>query len=186
MRWGWIMTNVATVAGLGRRKTAPRGSLIPDQVRRVLAEAAAHDPAAGLALRLAAVTGARRGELAALRWDDVEGDHLTIDSSLATAMEAMGSPFTSAARLTWSLKVDGAQTGSCCFPQIQQVANRPARRLRRPQGHRGGGPLRVALGAVHRPAHLGWAAPLVPAGKGAYLPNPGPLLPDRRHKPVGM
>lgn len=55
MRWGWVMTNVATVAGLGRRKMDPRGSLTPDQVRRVLAEAAAHDPAAGLALRLAAV-----------------------------------------------------------------------------------------------------------------------------------
>lgn len=50
MRWGWVMT---TVAGLGRRKTVPRGSLSPDQVRRVLAEAVAHDPAAGLALRLA-------------------------------------------------------------------------------------------------------------------------------------
>jgi integrase len=83
MRWGWVMTNVATVAGLGRRKTAPRGSLTPDQVRRVLAEAAAHDPAAGLALRIAAVTGARRAELAALQWSDLDGNRLTIDSSLA-------------------------------------------------------------------------------------------------------
>ena len=83
MRWGWVMTNVATVAGLGRRKTMPRGSLSPDQVRRVLVEAAADDPAAGLALRLAAVTGARRSELAALRWDDVNGNQITIDSSLA-------------------------------------------------------------------------------------------------------
>jgi integrase len=83
MRWGWVMTNVATVAGLGRRKTVPRGSLSPDQVRRVLSEAAAHDPAAGLALRLAAVTGARRGELAALRWDDVDGNQITIDSNMA-------------------------------------------------------------------------------------------------------
>lgn len=45
--------------------------------------AAGFDPLAGLALRLAAVTGARRSELAALRWDDLDGDRLTIDSSLA-------------------------------------------------------------------------------------------------------
>jgi integrase len=107
MRWGWIMTNVATVAGLGRRKTAPRGSLIPDQVRRVLAEAAAHDPAAGLALRLAAVTGARRGELAALRWDDVEGDHLTIDSSLAIIRHG-----TKGDRQTPTLRDDATKTAN--------------------------------------------------------------------------
>ena len=83
VRWGWAPTNVAAVARLGRRKQAPRGTLEPDEVRRVLAAAAAFDEAAGVALRLAAVTGARRAELAALRWDDLEGDRLTIDSSVA-------------------------------------------------------------------------------------------------------
>ncbi len=83
MRWGWVTTNVATVARLGKRKTAPRGSLSPEEVRRVVEAAATFDPLAALALRLAAVTGARRSELAALRWDDLDGDHLTIDSSLA-------------------------------------------------------------------------------------------------------
>ena len=83
VRWGWAQTNVAAVARLGRRKQAPRGSLEADEVRRVLAAAAAFDAAAGVALRLAAVTGARRSELAALRWDDLDGDRLTIDSSVA-------------------------------------------------------------------------------------------------------
>jgi integrase len=67
----------------GKRKTAPRGSLSPEVVRRVVEAAATFDPLAALALRLAAVTGARRSELAALRWDDLDVDHLTIDSSLA-------------------------------------------------------------------------------------------------------
>jgi integrase len=55
----------------------------PDDVRRVIEAAALFDPAAGVAFRLAAVTGARRSELAALRWSDLDGDRLTIDSSLS-------------------------------------------------------------------------------------------------------
>jgi integrase len=89
VRWGWVNTNVVAVAQLGRRKQVPRGALSEEEVRRVLVamdELVAADevePAASVALRLAAVTGARRSELAALRWDDLDGDRLTIDSSLA-------------------------------------------------------------------------------------------------------
>lgn len=83
VRWGWVSTNVAATARLGRRKTAPRGALSADEVRRAIEAAAGIDAAAGLCLRLAAVTGARRGELAALRWDDLDGNQLTIDSSVA-------------------------------------------------------------------------------------------------------
>ena len=56
-----------------------------EDVRAVLAAAEQVEPAAARALRLAASTGARRSELAALRWDDLDGDRLTIDSSLAIA-----------------------------------------------------------------------------------------------------
>ena len=59
----------------------PRGALEPDDVQRVIAAAATFDPAAALALRIAAITGARRSEIAALRWDDLRGDRLTIDSA---------------------------------------------------------------------------------------------------------
>ncbi|MDQ1493360.1 MAG: hypothetical protein QOJ23_5874 [Actinomycetota bacterium] len=45
---------------------------------------AGFDPAAALALRIAAVAGARRAELAALRWSDLAGDQLTIDSAIET------------------------------------------------------------------------------------------------------
>jgi integrase len=89
VRWGWVTTNVVGVAQLGRRKRAPRGAMGEHDVRAVLAaieELVASqqvEPAAGVALRLAAVTGARRSELAALRWDDLDGDRLAIDSSLA-------------------------------------------------------------------------------------------------------
>ena len=82
-RWGWVSTNVVAVATLGRRKSVPRAAMSGEDVRKMIAAAAERDPAAGLALRLAAVTGARRAELCALVWSDLDGDRLTIDSSIA-------------------------------------------------------------------------------------------------------
>ena len=86
-RWGWVATNVVALATLGRRKTQPRSAMTADDVRAVIAAGEALDPAAGLAFRLAAVTGARRSELCALVWSDVNGDRLTIDSSIAIERE---------------------------------------------------------------------------------------------------
>ncbi|MGB1653401.1 MAG: site-specific integrase, partial [Acidimicrobiales bacterium] len=71
---------------LAQRKTSkkqPRGVMSLDDVRAVIAAAESFDPAAALALRIAAMTGARRAELAALRWTDVDDDGmLTIDSAI--------------------------------------------------------------------------------------------------------
>jgi len=99
VRWGWVTTNVVAVAQLGRRKQAPRGAMGEDEVRRTLlgvselVDEFEVEPAAAVALRLAAVTGARRSELAALRWDDLEGDRLAIDSSMAIIRHGkQGSP----------------------------------------------------------------------------------------------
>ena len=63
-------------------KQAPREAMTIEEVRAVIRVAREFDPAAGLALRLAAVAGLRRAELAALRWDDLDGDRLTIDKSV--------------------------------------------------------------------------------------------------------
>jgi integrase len=52
-----------------------------DEVRAVIAAAREIDPAAGVALRLAAVAGTRRAELAAVHWHDLEGERLTIDTA---------------------------------------------------------------------------------------------------------
>lgn len=93
VRWGWLATNPAAGARLRAPKAPPREGMDADEVRRVLAAAETMEPAAGLALRLAAVAGARRAELAALRWDDVDGDRLTIDSAIATIRNgAAGDP----------------------------------------------------------------------------------------------
>ena len=82
-RWGWVATNVAALATLGRRTTKPRAAMTADDVRAVIEAGQRFDPSAGLAFRLAAITGARRAELCALVYRDLDGDRLTIDSSIA-------------------------------------------------------------------------------------------------------
>lgn len=68
-RWGWLHTNPARLAEppsqTKRADTTPRGADIA-----ALIEAANDDLA--FAIRLAAVTGARRGELVGLRWSDID------------------------------------------------------------------------------------------------------------------
>lgn len=82
-RWGWVTVNVAAVARLSTPRRSVRASMTDDDVRQVLIAARQVEPHAELALPIAAVTGARRSELAALRWDELEGDRLTIDSSVS-------------------------------------------------------------------------------------------------------
>ena len=75
-RWEWVATNVA------RRASPPavtRAEIVPPSpadVERVLA--AIDDPHFRLFVGLAAVTGARRGELVGLRWQDVSDGRLVI------------------------------------------------------------------------------------------------------------
>jgi len=83
VRWGWLATNPARAARLTQRKRAPRQAMSIEDVQAVVLAAGKVDAGAALALRLAAVTGARRSELAALRWDDLAGSRLRIDSSVA-------------------------------------------------------------------------------------------------------
>jgi len=58
----------------GQAEAGARGALSEEEVRKVLtaaeelADSHLIEPAAPIALRLAAITGARRSELAALRW----------------------------------------------------------------------------------------------------------------------
>lgn len=82
VRWEWIATNPVANARLRQPRSKPREAMSPDEVRRVIAAATTIDPMAGLALRLAAVAGARRAEVAALRWDEVDDGKITIDSSV--------------------------------------------------------------------------------------------------------
>jgi integrase len=84
VKWGTIASNPAdraTPPGLNRASvSAPQTA----DVQRIIAAAERSSPELGLAIVLAAVTGARRGEVCALRWSDVNWDRrlLTIARSL--------------------------------------------------------------------------------------------------------
>ena len=73
-RWGWINRNPAALASppkLVRHEMRPPS---PEAVARILAEAESEGAPTVLAIRLAALTGARRGEVCGLRWSDVDLD----------------------------------------------------------------------------------------------------------------
>jgi integrase len=87
VRWGWLSTNVARDA---RPPTVRRGEVrlpTPAEVVVAIEAADAYDPEFGAFVRLAAATGARRGELCALRWSDVDvdGGVVRIDASVVDA-----------------------------------------------------------------------------------------------------
>jgi integrase len=69
-----IPENPAVHASPPRARRPPIKAPTPEQVARLLVAAQEEDPEFGLYVRLAAVTGARRGELCALRWSDFDLD----------------------------------------------------------------------------------------------------------------
>lgn len=72
VRWKWLPDNPA---GRANPPAAPRPEIdppAPADVARLIALAKEYDPDLWVYVRLAAVTGARRGELVALRWSDVD------------------------------------------------------------------------------------------------------------------
>jgi len=78
VRWGIVASNPAeraTPPGLTRSTiTAPS----VENVQELITAAADADPVLGAAIALGAVTGARRGELCALRWSDVDWKRRTL------------------------------------------------------------------------------------------------------------
>jgi len=74
VRWKWVRENPASLVSLpklSRNEVTP-----PDvvQVKKLLAAATKFDPVFGRLLHLAATTGARRGELCALKWKNIDRD----------------------------------------------------------------------------------------------------------------
>jgi integrase len=72
VRWEWIPTNPASKASPPRVLKSQRTIPSPQAVRRILEDCEHHDPELACFLRLAAVSGARRGEVCALRWSDID------------------------------------------------------------------------------------------------------------------
>jgi integrase len=71
-RWGWIPANPAALASPPRLGSSEVRPPTPEEVSRLLEAAYEADPDFAVLLWLAATTGARRGELCALRWGSVD------------------------------------------------------------------------------------------------------------------
>lgn len=72
IKWGWIGTNPASKATPPKLGHGHKEPPDPTAMRALLAKLEVDDPELGMFLRLAAITGARRGELCALRWSDLD------------------------------------------------------------------------------------------------------------------
>lgn len=86
VRWSWIPTNPAAVEDTAPKITKTAINPPPVDVAQRMLEAALARPDVdfGMIVALAVATGARRGELIALRWSkvDLDGALLTIDTSI--------------------------------------------------------------------------------------------------------
>jgi len=72
--WGWLTANPARNASPPRYRPPEINAPAPGVVARLIQAAGETNPDHQVFLELAANTGARRGELCALRWSDIERD----------------------------------------------------------------------------------------------------------------
>jgi integrase len=78
VRWGWLTSNPASSASPPRVPTPDITPPSPSQLAELLSLAAERNPDLTTFLVLAAATGARRSEVLALRWTDVDFDRGTL------------------------------------------------------------------------------------------------------------
>ncbi|HTU38285.1 MAG TPA: site-specific integrase [Acidimicrobiales bacterium] len=90
-RWGWVASNPAALASPPTVRSKHVKPPEPEDVLALVTEAEKSDPDLGCLLLLAATTGARRGELCALRWSDVdlEAGTVLIERSLVENRDAV-------------------------------------------------------------------------------------------------
>ncbi len=72
VKWGWVTSNPASQASPPKVRNSQIIVPTVNQVVKLIDTASLSDPGFGCLLRLATISGARRGELCALRWSDVD------------------------------------------------------------------------------------------------------------------
>lgn len=83
VKWGWVPANVVENASPPSVVRAEVTAPTAEQVMALIQHAEKDEPEMAALIALAATTGARRGELCALRWGDWRGETLTIRRSIA-------------------------------------------------------------------------------------------------------
>jgi len=91
LRWEWIWVNPASTASPPSSEPAPIYPPSPEEVVRLLSHVAGVDPDFHTFLALAVSTGARRSQLGALRWGDVDLERGQI-GFLRALLDAKGGP----------------------------------------------------------------------------------------------
>jgi integrase len=76
--WGWVSTNPAANATPPRLRKSEPSPPDAEQVDQLLRAAHSRDPELANFLHIAATTGARRGEVCALRWSNVDFERATL------------------------------------------------------------------------------------------------------------
>jgi integrase len=109
VRWDLLPKNPADRATQPRAVASTISTPTDNQVLALIAEADRSDPALAAAIVLASITGARRGELAALRWSDIDlaAQSLRITRSL-TAIRGVWAEGSTKTRQTRKLSLDEA------------------------------------------------------------------------------
>ena len=90
MRWDWIWANPAASASPPRDEPVEMRPPTPGEVAVLLRHVAATDPLFHLFLALAATTGARRGQVLALRWADIDLETASISFQRSLVEELNG------------------------------------------------------------------------------------------------
>ena len=91
VRWGYVTTNPLREIDPPRRPKSGLAPPLPEEVARLLARADEIDPELAAYLRLAAASGARRGELGALRWNDIDLEAAYVVIARAVVLDGSGS-----------------------------------------------------------------------------------------------
>jgi integrase len=111
-RWQWIANNPAAYASPPRNEPNEIRPPTPADVMLLIEKAQASDPAFGTYLRLAACTGARRSQLLALRWKDIDLARRRISFTRAL-VEGRGGPVLAPTktRRSYQVSVDRVSVG---------------------------------------------------------------------------
>jgi integrase len=109
-KWEWVGDNVARNASPPAIPRQKINAPTPEEVRRLISVASEDNLDFGTFLRLAAVSGARRGELCALRWSDVDFDRATVE--FARAMVIGGGAVTERGTKTGNTRRVGIDPGT--------------------------------------------------------------------------
>jgi integrase len=82
VKWGWIPANPARSVSIPHVPLIHRTLPTPEEVARLIRECTDCDPQLGAFVLLGAITGCRRGELAGLRWSDVQEHQILVRRSI--------------------------------------------------------------------------------------------------------